>query len=273
MGKVCLVTGASSGIGRKIAERLLKVGHTVYGAARRVKRLKELESLGLRGLSLDLTDESSMKNAIKKIISDEGRIDVLINNAGVGFLSPILNAPIERVKEEFEVNLFGPVRLTQFVIPYMMERRSGRIINISSISAKVSIMMYGWYSASKSSMEMISDALRMELKPFGIDIVVVDPGAVKSEWYMNAIKTLFEMTEGTNYENVAKHIIENMVRRQKKLPSPDIVANIISRIVSVKNPAPRYIITNEAKLIMFLKWILPERIFWFILNNHFKKRW
>ena len=274
MNEVCLVTGASSGIGKDISEELINNGYIVYAVARRVERLKELESLGAKVLFLDLRDESSIKSVVDRIISEAGKIDVLINNAGVGLLAPVKETPIEKVREEFEVNFFGPLKLTQMVLPHMIKRKKGKIINISSVSAKVSILMYGWYSASKAAMEMVSDALRMEVKPFGIDVIVVEPGSIKSEWYKNATRYLNEITRGTHYESIANHIIKNMVKRQKgKLPSPEVVSKAILKIVKARNPKPRYILTSEAKLILFLKWILPERIFYWILNNHFKNKW
>ncbi len=274
MSDVCLITGASSGIGKSISEKLINNDYIVYAVARRVERLKELESLGAKTLFLDLRDESSIKSVVDRIVSDVGRIDILINNAGVGLLAPVSETPIEKVREEFEVNFFGPLKLTQMVLPHMIKRKRGKIINISSVSAKVSILMYGWYSASKAAMEMVSDALRMEVKPFGIDVIVVEPGSVKSEWYKNATRYLDKITRGTYYENVANHIIENMVKRQRgRVPSPDVVSNAILKIVKAKNPKHRYILTSEAKLILFLKWILPEQIFYWILNNHFKNKW
>ena len=274
MSEVCLVTGASSGIGKDISEKLISNGYVVYAVARRVERLKELESLGAKVLFFDLRDESSIKSVVDRIISEAGKIDVLINNAGVGLLAPVKETPIEKVREEFEVNFFGPLKLTQMVLPYMIKRKRGKIINISSVSAKVSILMYGWYSASKAAMEMVSDALRMEVKPFGIDVIVVEPGSIKSEWYKNATRYLDEITKGTYYEGVANHIIKNMVKRQEgKLPSPEVVSKAILNIVKARNPKPRYILTSEAKLILFLKWILPEQIFYWILNNHFKNKW
>ena len=274
MSDVCLITGASSGIGKSISEKLINNDYIVYAVARRVERLKELESLGAKTLFLDLRDESSIKSVVDRIVSDVGRIDILINNAGVGLLAPVSETPIEKVREEFEVNFFGSLRLTQMVLPHMIKRKRGKIINISSVSAKVSILMYGWYSASKAAMEMVSDALRMEVKPFGIDVIVVEPGSVKSEWYKNASRYLDKITRGTHYEGVANHIINNMVKRQRgRVPSPDVVSNAILKIVKAKNPKHRYILTSEAKLILFLKWILPEQIFYWILNNHFKNKW
>ena len=274
MSEVCLVTGASSGIGKDISEKLISNGYVVYAVARRIERLKELEPLGAKVLFLDLRDESSIKSVVDRIISEAGKIDVLINNAGVGLLAPVKETPIEKVREEFEVNFFGPLKLTQMVLPYMIKRKRGKIINISSVSAKVSILMYGWYSASKAAMEMVSDALRMEVKPFGIDVIVVEPGSIKSEWYKNATQYLDKITKGTHYKNVANHIIKNMVKRQKgKLPSPEVVSNAILKIVKARNPKPRYILTSEAKLILFLKWILPEQIFYWILNSYFKNKW
>ena len=168
--KVILITGASSGIGYDAAQTLAQQGHRVYAAARRVERMEPLKTMGVQVISMDVTDEASMQKGVESVIQAEGRIDVLINNAGYGYFGAIENVPMEEARKQLEVNVFGLARLTQLVLPYMRKQRSGRIINTSSIAGKMVFYMGGWYNVTKYSVEALSDALRMEMKPFGIDV-------------------------------------------------------------------------------------------------------
>jgi short-subunit dehydrogenase len=180
--KVVLITGASSGIGKEAARTLKKTGSVVYGAARRSEMMKDLESDGIRVLQLDLTDEDSVEACVKSIIEREGRIDILVNNAGYGSYGAIEDIPISEARRQFEVNLFGLARLTQAVLPSMRAKRFGRIVNISSIAGKIYTPFGGWYHATKFALEGFSDCLRLEVEPFGINVVVVEPGGIKTEW-------------------------------------------------------------------------------------------
>ena len=175
--RTALVTGASSGIGEETARRLQGLGYTVYGAARRTGRLEKLAAEGVRPLAMDVTDDASMTAGIARIIEETGRIDVLINNAGYGSYGAIEDVPIDEARRQFEVNLFGLGRLVQLVTPHMRGQKSGTIINISSMGGRLTTPLGGWYHATKYAVEALSDALRMELKPFGIDVVLVEPGA------------------------------------------------------------------------------------------------
>ena len=182
MSKIVLITGASSGIGKATAKLLLKKGYIVYGAARRLDKMKDLEQLGAKLLHMDLTDDSIMVSGIEEIITCEGRIDVLINNAGFGSYGAIEDVAIESARYQLEVNVFGAARLMQLVLPYMRKAQFGKIVNISSIGGKLANPFGGWYHASKFALEALSDSLRMEIKHFGIDVILIEPGGVKSEW-------------------------------------------------------------------------------------------
>ncbi len=180
--KIVLLTGASSGIGYKTAELLASLDYKVYGAARRVEKMASLSVLGITPIEMDVTDEISINQAVQKIIDQEGRIDVLINNAGYGSYGAIENVTLEEAKRQFDTNLFGVARLVQLVMPYMREQHAGKIINISSMAGRVTTYMGAWYHATKYALEAFSDALRMEVKPFGVAVVLVEPGGIKTDW-------------------------------------------------------------------------------------------
>lgn len=208
--KVILLTGASSGIGYESAEVLAKQGHKVYGAARRIEKIKELESQGIIPIKMDITDADSIKDAVKTIIEAEGRIDVLINNAGYGSYGAVEDVSIKEAKKQFEVNIFGLARLTQLVLPYMRKQKCGRIINISSMAGRVATYMGAWYHATKYALEGLSDSLRMEVKDFGIDVVLIEPGAIKTDWGFIAAEHLEESSKGGAYEDSAKKAASGM---------------------------------------------------------------
>ena len=181
-GKVALVTGASSGIGEAVALKLRSHGYTVYGSARRVERMAGLTDRGVRTLAMDVTDEASMQAGVEQIVAAEGRIDVLVNNAGYGSYGAIEDVPLDEARAQFEVNLFGAARLIQLVLPRMRAQRSGTIVNITSMGGKIHSPLGGWYHATKFALEALSDCLRIEVKPFGIDVVVIEPGGIATEW-------------------------------------------------------------------------------------------
>ncbi len=196
MKKVILLTGASSGIGYQIAEILAKEGHVVYGAARRTEKMETLKQFGVKPIYLDVTDEESIKSAIDTIIVNEGCIDVLINNAGYGSYGAIEDVEINEAKMQFEVNLFGLARLVQLVLPHMRKQKSGRIINISSMGGRLTSYFGGWYHATKYALEAFSDALRMEVADFGIDVSLIEPGGIKTEWGIIAADKLANSAKG-----------------------------------------------------------------------------
>src|ERR1700742_2749580 len=177
---VALVTGASSGMGKDFALRLLKEGYAVYGAARRMERMADLASAGCRVIALDVTNDASMVAAVDQIIREKGRIDVLINNGGYGQFGALEDVPMDEGRRQLETNLIGPARLVQPCLPHMRAQRYGRIFNISSIGGKLATPLGGWYHASKYGLEGYSDSLRNEVARFGIDVVVIEPGGIET---------------------------------------------------------------------------------------------
>ena len=259
--KIILVTGASSGIGFDAARSLAQKGHRVYGAARRVEKMEPLRAYGVIPLRMDVTDEASMEAGVRSILEAEGRIDVLVNNAGYGSFGAIENVPIEEARRQLEVNVFGLARLCQLVIPSMREQGSGRIVNISSVAGKAVLYFGGWYHVSKFSVEALSDALRMELKPFGIDVSMIEPGGIKTNWGIIAADHLAESSKGTPYEAEGLRESETMRKAysMRLLSKPSVVTRAISRAVNSRRPRARYRVGFGAGTLLFLHAILPTR--------------
>lgn len=261
MEKVILITGASSGMGYETARILATEGHKVYGAARRVEKIRELEQYGVVALKMDVTDEASMQTAVQTIIQNEGRINVLINNAGYGYFGAIENVPLEDAKRQFEVNIFGLARLTQLVLPYMRTQHSGRIVNIASVAGHVTFYFGAWYHATKYALEAFSDALRMEVKPFGIDVVIIEPGAIKTDWGLIAAEHLRSSAQGGAYEKEATKAAEGLKRMylSNSLTDPKHISKKIAHAAVTKYPCTRYLTGRGAKLFVFLHAVLPTR--------------
>ena len=264
MSKTALVTGASSGIGEETARTLHKLGYTVYAAARRTDRLKQLTNVGIHALTMDVTDDESMTNGIEKIIAETGRIDVLVNNAGYGSYGAIEDFPIDEARRQFEVNLFGLARLTQLVLPHMRARGSGRILNISSMAGRITSPLGAWYHATKYALEAFSDALRMEVEEFGIDVVIIEPGGIKTPWGLIAADHLEESSRNGVYAAQAQRVAANMRRLyspSSNLSEPKVISNAILRALEARRPKTRYLAGFGAKPSVFLHTVLPDRLF------------
>ena len=261
--RTALVTGASSGIGEETARRLQGLGYTVYGAARRTDRLEKLAAEGVRPLAMDVTDDASMTAGIARIIEETGRIDVLVNNAGYGSYGAIEDIPIDEARRQFEVNLFGLGRLVQLVTPHMRGQKSGTIINISSMGGRLTTPLGGWYHATKYAVEALSDALRMELKPFGIDVVLVEPGGIRTEWAGIAADHLEETAEGSAYSDQIRAVAGSMRNEsvQRRQSPPSVIANTVERIVTARRPRTRYAVGFMAKPLITARRVLPDRAF------------
>ena len=260
--KVILITGASSGIGFDAAQTLAQQGHCVFAAARRTELMEPLKAYGVHVIKMDVTDEKSMQDGVETLIQAMGHIDVLINNAGYGYFGAIENVPMEDARRQLEVNVFGLARLTQLVLPYMRQQKNGRIINTSSIAGKMVFYMGGWYNITKYSVEAFSDALRMEMKPYGIDVVMIEPGAIKTDWGIIAARHLKESSEGTAYEASGNQWAHNMdwFYKTNLLSSPSVITKAIVRAVNSRHPKARYcrgrfsIIGRIAHAIMPARW-------------------
>ena len=261
MTKVILVTGASSGIGFDAAEAFARQGHRVYAAARRVERMEPLKALGVVPLRMDVTDEASMAEGVRTVLEAEGRIDALVNNAGYGYFGAIENVPLEDARRQLEVNVFGLARLCQLVLPAMREQGSGRIVNISSVAGKAVLYFGGWYHVSKYSVEALSDALRMEVKPFGIDVALIEPGGIRTDWGIIAADHLAESSKGTPYEAEGLREAETMHKAysMRLLSNPSVVTRAISRAVNSRRPRARYRVGFGAGTIVFFHALLPAR--------------
>ncbi|MBO4307990.1 MAG: SDR family NAD(P)-dependent oxidoreductase [Bacteroidales bacterium] len=258
---VILVTGASSGIGFDTARTLARQGHRVYAAARRVALMEPLRSDGVVPLPLDVTDQKSMELCVKSLLDAEGRIDVLVNNAGYGYFGAIENVSMEEARRQMEVNVFGLAQMCKLVIPVMREQKRGRIINTSSIAGKMVLYFGGWYHVSKFSVEAFSDALRMEMKPFGIDVSIIEPGGIKTDWGIIAANHLADCSAGTPYEHAALGMADMMRYGYSGnlLSSPSVVTRAISRAVNSRRPRPRYRIGRASHALVFLHRLLPVR--------------
>ena len=261
--RTALVTGASSGIGEDTARRLRALGYTVYGAARRTDRLRALAADGIRPLTMDVTDDASMTAGVNRILEETGRIDVLVNNAGYGSFGAVEDVPMDEARRQFEVNVFGLARLTQLVAPHMRAQGSGTIINVSSIGGRLTTPLGGWYHATKYAVEALSDALRMELRPFGIDVVVIEPGCIRTAWWAIAADHLEATASGSAYADQIRAVAGTMrsESNQRRYSPPEVIARAIGKIVTARRPRTRYVVGFMARPLIAARRILPDRAF------------
>ncbi|MBD0851421.1 oxidoreductase [Maribacter arenosus] len=246
--KIIVITGASSGIGKATALYLLEKGHKVYGLARRVDKMGDIIKKGGVAKEMDVIKHQQVKEVISSIIKTEGRIDVLINNAGYSIYGPIEDTSYEMAKQQFEVNLFGLVEVTKAVLPIMRKQKAGIIFNMSSMGGKIYMPLMGWYGATKWALEGWSDVLRLEVKQFGIKVVIIEPGMVKSELAEN---TLLHAAESKNsaYSELKKTILAGLVNTFNPDASSDpiVVAKVIEKAMDSADPETRYPVGNMAK--------------------------
>jgi NAD(P)-dependent dehydrogenase (short-subunit alcohol dehydrogenase family) len=259
MKKVAVVTGASAGIGEATVRRLMEQGYTTYAAARRQDRMANLENLGAVLLPLDLTDDSSIVRAVERIRTEQGRIDVLLNNAGYGSYGAVEDVPLDEARRQFEVNVFGLARLVQLVAPLMRIQRSGKILNVSSIGGKGWEPLGAWYHATKFALEGFSDCLRMELTPFGIDVIVIEPGAIRTEWGQIALDSLHQASGHTDYAPQAEEKRAMFLAAAGSGSDPDVVAREIIKAVRTSRPKTRYVVGAFAKPLVFMSTFMPDR--------------
>lgn len=267
--KVALITGASSGIGLETAFKLHENGYIVYGAARRTEKMKDLEKKGIHVVALDVTDENSMVSCINLIIEKEGRIDVLVNNAGYGSYGAIEDVPLDEARRQFEVNIFGLARLTQLVLPTMRKNHYGKIVNISSMGGKVYTPFGGWYHATKHALEGFSDSLRLETKGFGIDVIIVEPGGIKTEWGPIAAENLKKTSGSGTYASAANKSAEGMAKMYatNQLSDPKVISNVIYKAVTARRPKIRYAKGYMAKPAIFMRKWFGDRFFDMVISR------
>lgn len=269
--KAVLITGCSSGIGRATALRLVGAGWTVYASARRVQTIAELEDAGCRTLALDVTDEQSMRDAVGAVERAEGAVGVLVNNAGYSQSGAIETVPLEAVRRQFETNVFGLVRLTQLVLPKMRAQRWGKIVNLGSMGGRLSFPGGGHYHATKHALEAISDALRFELRGFGIDVVLLEPGLITTEFGDTATASMTSVTppveSGAGEDPYARFnatvgaVTKGAYEGPMRLlgAGPERVAKVIQRAISRRRPPARITITPSAKVTIATRRLLSDR--------------
>jgi short-subunit dehydrogenase len=241
----------------------LSEGHIVYGAARRVEQMKFLEENGGHALKMDIKNDEDIKAAIDKIIKDQGKIDVLINNAGYAIYGAVEDTEIEDARAQFEVNLFGLGRITQLVLPHMRKQGKGLIINMSSMGGKMYTPLGSWYHASKHALEGWSDCLRLELKQHNIDVVIVEPGIIRTEFVDVMYQPMVDRSKGGAYESFANTIANASkdTYSEKKSSSPDVIAEQISKAVNASKPKTRYVAGKMAKPLMLIRKFFGDKLF------------
>ncbi|WCM25181.1 oxidoreductase [Sphingomonas sp. QA11] len=260
--KIALVTGASAGIGEATARRLLADGYRVFAAARRLDRMASLADAGAELIDLDLTVDASIVAAMETIRAKAGRIDILVNNAGYGSYGALEDVPMEEARRQVEVNLFGLARLCQLATPMMRAQKDGTIVNVTSIGGKFGEPFGAWYHATKFAVEGLSDCLRMELRPFGIRVVVIEPGAIRTEWGGIAHQSLLERSGDSAYAPYAQRHAAMLGSADSFTfaSPPEVVANIIAKAAAARRPRIRYAIGGGAKTFLLLVTLLPDRM-------------
>ncbi|MDA1205414.1 MAG: oxidoreductase [Cyanobacteria bacterium] len=272
---VALVTGASSGIGLAAAQALLERGFTVVGAARRQEPMAPLVPAGLQPLALDLAEPASIAAAAERLAQDHpGGIDLLVNNAGYGVYGSVEETPLAVARRQFEVNLFGLADLTQRLLPAMRQRRSGRIINVSSMGGRIYAPLGAWYHASKHALEGWSDCLRLELADFGIHVVVVQPGIIRTNFAETMQQPLLERSANGPYGQLTKILLEGFadIYDARRSSSPNLVGSTIAAAACAAHPRSRYVVGYLARPLLLVRNLLGDRIYDSLTMVNFRRR-
>lgn len=259
--QVVLITGASSGIGKATAERLLAEGHIVYAAARRVERMAEIKEAGGVPVRMDVTAEQDIVDVVAQIMREQGRIDVLFNNAGFGQYGSVEDVSMERARYQFEVCLFGLARLTQEVLPQMRKQGSGTIVNTSSMGGKMYTPLGAWYHAAKHALEGWSDCLRLEVEQFGIRVVVVEPGLIETEFGEVVGGPIIEITGDGPYRPMVDAMLKQMGGGNTKYSPPSLIADVVSKAITARKPKTRYVAGSMGKMLIRMRRLLGDRRF------------
>ena len=273
MKKVILITGASSGIGKDTAISLIKHGHVVYGAARRLEMMQDIIQAGGHAIKMDILKDRNIDDVVNQIINEQNRIDVLINNAGYGLWGAVETISIDEAKRQFDVNIFGLAYLTKKIIPFMREQKSGKIINMSSMGGKVYTPFGAWYHATKYALEGWSDCLRIELKSFGIDVILIEPGVIKTEFQDVMMDSTVERSIGTPYEKKLKALekaTQEMYARGIGSP-PSTITKLIIKAINSHNPKRRYVGGLFAKPMLFIKKWFGDKMYEKAIMSQIKK--
>lgn len=261
--KVALVTGASSGMGKEHVKALIKEGYIVYAVARRLDKMSDIAELGACTLQMDITQQTDIEAVVNKIKDAEGRVDVLINNAGFGLYGSVEETSIDDARYQFEVNIFGLAALTQQIIPLMRQQKSGKIINISSMGGRIYTPLGAWYHATKHALEGWSDCLRIELQQFGIDVVVIQPGAIVTEFGDVVSAPILARSGSGPYADIANKLVSAIKTSYEKGEGspPKVIVDLIIKAVRARKPKTRYAAGQYAKPLMFVRKWFGDRVF------------
>jgi NADP-dependent 3-hydroxy acid dehydrogenase YdfG len=274
VSKAVLITGCSTGIGRATAERLARNGHTVFATARRAEAVADLAQHGCTPMALDVCDEASMQAAVATVEREHEAVGVLINNAGYGSEGPAEEVPMSEVRRQFETNVFGLLRLTQLVLPGMRRQRWGKVVNLSSMGGRMTLPGGGIYHATKYAVEALSDALRFEVRGFGVDVIIIEPGAIKTEFGNTAIARVDALGGSADYA-AFRDVLKQQIRGVYEGPmaafavGPEVVAKVIEQAITARRPRTRYVITLGARVLIGLRRLLPDRAFDAFLRTQF----
>lgn len=257
---IALVTGASSGIGRATAILLAQNGYYVFAMARRMHRLEEIRTENIEPVCLDVTDATAIESLVNHVMETKGRIDLLVNNAGYGQLGAAECVSMEAAHQQFEVNVFGYARFMQAVLPHMREQKSGCIINISSILGRISLPGFGWYAASKHAIEALSESLRSEVMEFGIKIIVIAPGLIKTEFAEKEFELLKSVEHPTVYQKLLD-ALPRLLKDEPIAPGPEIIAQAVLKAAKSAFPPARHALPADSKTAVIARWFLGARLF------------
>jgi NAD(P)-dependent dehydrogenase (short-subunit alcohol dehydrogenase family) len=268
--KAVLITGCSSGIGAATAEHLIAEGWTVYATARRPETLVGLERAGCRILALDVTDEESRRRAVDQVVGAEGAVGVLINNAGYSQSGAVESVPLDRVRHQFETNVFGVIRMCQLVLPGMRSQRWGKIVNVGSMGGRLTFPGGGIYHASKYAVEALSDALRFELRGFGIDVILIEPGLIVTNFGQVAADTVVDDGPYAQFNRRVAEITARAYRGPMAAlgGAPEAVAKTIARALGARRPRARYPVTPSARLMIGRR-LAPDRLWDLLMRLQF----
>lgn len=261
--KVALVTGASSGMGKEIAKRLLQDGLTVIAVARRIENMSDLKSMGVDTISMDITDEAAVRKVVDQINQKYGSVDVLVNNAGFGLFGAVEDIPLADARYQFEVNVFGLAHLTQLILPKMREKRAGKIINISSMGGKIYTPLGAWYHATKHALEGWSDCLRLELAEYGIDVVVIEPGIIRTEFGAVLNDPMVKYSGSGAYAGLAQKVSKANTNMYESGggSSPEVITQLVASAVKARRPKTRYVGGQYARLLILVRRWFGDRLF------------
>jgi len=261
--KTALVTGASSGMGKEIALRLIEDGFQVYAAARNTDKMEGLEKLGARLIRMDVSVDADIVAGVEMITNEVGGVDVLVNNAGFGLYGPVEEIRLDEARYQFEVNLFGAARLTQLLLPAMRQRKSGTIVNVSSMGGKIYSVLGAWYHATKHAVEGWSDCLRIEVAPFGIRVVIIEPGVIETGFGDAASASIIKRSASGPYGKLVKAVASSLKSTygQGTGSPPSLIADVVSSAVNSKRPRTRYAAGKFAKMLIWMRLNLGDRLF------------